>query len=62
MKIPDRVFWNLLATWPAALKHPAWRDRPELKAELARIEQEGEEQKEKRKDQPGVIKKVDRRF
>ncbi len=36
--ITDAVFWHLLATWPAAREHPRWRDRPELRREVARLE------------------------
>jgi len=36
--ISDAVFWNIVATWPTAREHPRWRNRPELRREVARLE------------------------
>lgn len=36
--IAEAMFWHLLATWPAAREHPRWRDRPELRREVERLE------------------------
>lgn len=36
--IPDAVFWDILATWPAAREHLRWRNRPALRRACGDVE------------------------